>query len=156
MRGCMAPAVLEMAFLWSERLAKAMWWPGTGDRPVTHPAANHRAHCSSSRTTSVNCSSQTAVFQYPQLPYVLAQGSWQTPRSSAGLSLGIPPPLPSQGAVPFPWPGTMGSTVPQLLSSHEPLGGGMGGLCVLFTAILILLDDMGFCLSCPFPASSAS
>lgn len=39
MRGCLAPAVLEMAFLRSERQAKAVWQPGAGNR--RHPPRSH-------------------------------------------------------------------------------------------------------------------
>lgn len=119
MRGCLAPAVLEMAFLQSEHQAKAMWQPGAGDHPVAHPAAAHGAHCFASHTASVDRSSQPAASQHPQLPYVLAQGSQQSPSSSDGGPLGISPSLPSQGAAP-------GDQTAAHSSAATSLGGGTG------------------------------
>lgn len=141
MRACLAPAVLEMAFL------KAMWQSGAGNCPVTHPAAARGAHCSSSHTASVNHSSQPPASRHPQLPYVLVQGSRQSPSTSAGEPLGVPPSLPSQGAVPLPWPSTRNSTLPPSFQQPQvswwgDRGASEGSLQLLL--FLLLLDDMFF------------
>lgn len=119
MRGCLAPAVLEMAFLRSERQAKAVWQPGAGNRPVTRLAATRGAHCSSSHTASVDHSSQPAASWHPQSPYVLMPGSRQSPSSSAVEPLGVPPCLPSQGAVPLPSPSSGGPHCPPPLQQPQ-------------------------------------
>lgn len=146
MRGCLAPAVLEMAFLQSERQAKALWQPGAGNHPVTHLAATRGAHCSSSHTATVDHSSQPAASWHPQLPYVLMPGSWQSPSSSSGEPLGVPPSLPSQGAVPLPSPGSRGPHCPPTSAATSLVVGGReasaGSLQLLL--FLLLLDDTIF------------
>lgn len=147
MRGCLAPAVLEMAFLWSERQAKAVWQPGAGNRPVTRLAATRGAHCSSSHTASVDHSSQPAASWHPQSPYVLMPGSRQSPSSSAGEPLGVPPSRRAGRLClsPHPAAGAHTARPPPSAATSLLVGGreaSAGSLQLLL--FLLLLDDTIF------------
>lgn len=143
MRGCLAPAVLEMAFLQSECQEKALWPLGAGCHPVTCPAAACGGHCSSAHT---GLCLGPLVLSSRQLSSCCERGS-----SCVSLQS-----LLNWGTVPLSWPCTTRCTaIPHSSAATSLLRGALQSLysycCFTFCWIIFAL----FCFVLFFSFSPA-
>lgn len=123
--------------------------------PHSHPRCSLplvTAHRPSSHTASVGHLSPPAASWHPQSPDVLARDSQQSPSSSSGEALGIPPPLPSRALFTSASPSPGGPHCPPWFSNCECLGRAMGGplwglynhCCFCLCWIILVLSLLSF------------
>lgn len=146
MRGCLAPTVLEMAFLRSERQAKAVWQPGAGNR--RHPPRSH-PQCSLLLITHSLCRPLIPASSILASPVSLRADARQPaePQQLSCRAPGCPPISAEPGGCASPLAQQRGPTLPPPTSAATGLlvGGqeaSAGSLQLLL--FLLLLDDTIF------------